>query len=358
MIQESVTIILPTYKEADSLPSLIDKIEQIKKASIKQLKLIIVDDDSQDGTIDFIENLNKPWITLFTRIEDRGLSSAVIHGLDQCDSEFCIVMDADGSHPPDTIPSMVEALQNGADFAVGSRYVQGGSTQDGWGILRWVNSKIATIMARPFTNVKDPMSGFLGFRLETYHQADELNPIGYKIGLELIVKCGCKNVIEVPIHFKTRKYGHSKLTFKVQWEYFHHVLRLVRYTHPKLVSFCSFGIVGLSGAAIYVLLLSLTTQIIASKQLAIITAIWLTMTWNFYWDRRLAFWNARSRPLFMQYLGFVVVCAIPVIVNFYLTNSLSEENAIQYAGLIGVVVGSAVGIVFNFLMSKFFVFGN
>ncbi len=358
MIQESVTIILPTYKEADSLPSLIDKIEQIKKASIKQLKLIIVDDDSQDGTIDFIENLNKPWITLFTRTEDRGLSSAVIHGLDQCDSEFCIVMDADGSHPPDTIPSMVEALQNGADFAVGSRYVQGGSTQDGWGILRWVNSKIATIMARPFTNVKDPMSGFLGFRLETYHQADELNPIGYKIGLELIVKCGCKNVIEVPIHFKTRKYGHSKLTFKVQWEYFHHVLRLVRYTHPKLVSFCSFGIVGLSGAAIYVLLLSLTTQIIASKQLAIITAIWLTMTWNFYWDRRLAFWNARSRPLFMQYLGFVVVCAIPVIVNFYLTNSLSEENAIQYAGLIGVVVGSAVGIVFNFLMSKFFVFGN
>ena len=358
MIQDSVTIILPTYKEVDNFPSLIDGIERVKQTSIEHLQLIIVDDDSQDGTIECVEELHKPWVQLITRTEDRGLSSAVIHGLDQCKSEYCIVMDADGSHPPETIPAMVEALQKGADFVVGSRYIQGGSTQDGWGVLRWVNSKIATIMARPFTKVKDPMSGFLGFKHKTYQQADDLNPIGYKIGLELIVKCGCKNVVEVPIHFKTRKYGHSKLTLKVQWEYFHHVLRLVRYTHPKLVSFCSFATVGLSGAAIYVLLLSLTTQLISSKPLAIITAIWLTMTWNFYWDRRLAFWNARNRPIVIQYLGFVAVCAIPVIVNFYLTNSLSEENAIQYAGFIGVVVGSAVGIIFNFLMSKFFVFGK
>ena len=71
-------------------------------------------------------------------------------------------MDADGSHPATAIPKMIHALTSGADFTVGSRYVPGGSTEDGWGVLRWVNSKAATIMARPFTTVKDPMSGFLG----------------------------------------------------------------------------------------------------------------------------------------------------------------------------------------------------
>ena len=85
-------------------------------------------------------------------------------------------MDADGSHPASAIPTMVQAIQEGADFAVGSRYVLGGTTEDSWGMLRWLNSKIATLMARPFTKVLDPMSGFLAFRKTTFEQAKELNP--------------------------------------------------------------------------------------------------------------------------------------------------------------------------------------
>ena len=96
---------------------------------------------------------------------------------------------------------------NGADFVVGSRYISGGTTEDGWGFLRWLNSKIATLMARPFTKVLDPMSGFLAFRKSTFEQADNLKPVGYKIGLELIVKCNCKDVTEVPIHFRDSQIG-------------------------------------------------------------------------------------------------------------------------------------------------------
>jgi len=370
MIQDTVTIVLPTYKEVDSLPSLIDSIEQMRTESIPNLQLIIVDDDSRDGTVECILQLNKNWIELCTRTEEKGLSSAVLYGLSRCKSKYCVVMDADGSHPPSVIPSMITAIEDGADFVVGSRYISGGSTQDGWGVLRWVNSKVATIMARPFTKVKDPMSGFLCFKRDTYLGADTLNPIGYKIGLELIVKCGCKNVVEVPIHFRTRKFGESKLTLKVQWEYFHHVLRLVRYTHPKIVSFCSFATVGLSGTLLYVLLLLLADQVFASKSIAILSAIWLTMTWNFYWDRKLAFWNARSRSIPVQYLGFIAVCAIPVLVNFYLTYTTSESldkeygsiqgysGSLHIAGLIGSVAGSAVGLIFNFIMSRFLVFGK
>ena len=112
----------------------------------------------------------------------------------------------------------------GADFSLGSRYVPGGSTEDGWGVLRWVNSKIATVMARPFTSVRDPMSGFFCIKRSTWKAGSPLDPIGYKIGLELIVKCRCRNVVEVPIHFSTRCEGESKLTLRVQWEYLLHII--------------------------------------------------------------------------------------------------------------------------------------
>ena len=360
MIQDSVTIILPTYKEVDNFPSLIDGIERVKQTSIEHLQLIIVDDDSQDGTIECVEELHKPWVQLITRTEDRGLSSAVIHGLDQCKSEYCIVMDADGSHPPETIPAMVEALQKGADFVVGSRYIQGGSTQDGWGVLRWVNSKIATIMARPFTKVKDPMSGFLGFKHKTYQQADDLNPIGYKIGLELIVKCQCRNVVEVPIHFSTRQHGESKLTLKVQIQYLDHVLRLLRWKHPKWSSFVPFALIGLSGIGVYAGLLAIFGALLdglLSTDLQVILAIALTIGWNFLWDRWLAFWYARGDSIWRQFIGFMAVCAVPVAINYFVTTWLVDDRMIApAAGAIGALIGSAAGVVFNWFVARAIVF--
>ena len=161
MQQETVTIILPTYEEVDSLPSLIADVEKVKEESLPNLQLIIVDDNSDDGTEELITSTDKSWVRLIVRRDEKGLSTAVIRGLEEANSDFCIVMDADGSHPASVIPAMINALVTGADFTVGSRYVPGGSTEDGWGVLRWLNSKIATLMARPFTTVKDSMSGFL-----------------------------------------------------------------------------------------------------------------------------------------------------------------------------------------------------
>ena len=263
MQQTAVTIILPTYQEFDSLPSLIESVEEIKSSTLPNLQLIIVDDNSNDGTEQLIAELGKNWVELIIRTEDRGLSPAVIAGLQSTSTEFCVVMDADGSHPVSAVPQMIEALQQGADFVVGSRYIGGGTTEDGWGVLRWLNSKIATLMARPFTKVLDPMSGFLAFRRSTFEQAENLNPVGYKIGLELIVKCNCINVTEIPIHFRTRQLGESKLTLSVQWQYLQHVIRLLRYTHPNFVSFLTFATVGCSGLGIYVLASMCTNYLIS-----------------------------------------------------------------------------------------------
>ncbi len=358
MDQSIVTVIVPTYQEFESLPSLISAIEQVRNDSLPNLDLIIVDDKSQDGTEQLITDLQKDWITLLLRTEDKGLSPAVIAGLELASGEFCVVMDADGSHPASAIPEMIQSLQNGADFAVGSRYVNGGTTEDGWGVLRWLNSKIATLMARPFTKVLDPMSGFLSLRKSTFENSNELNPVGYKIGLELIVKCDCNTVTEVPIHFSTRQLGESKLTLSVQWQYLQHVIRLLRYTHPTLVSFASFAVVGVSGLGIYVLASMATTSFITSEWVAIPLAIWIAMTWNFLWDRKVAFWDAQIKPMYIQYIGFVLICSVGATANYFITLWASKSQAVPLAALFGGLVGAAIGLVFNFLMNRLFVFGK
>lgn len=222
----SVSIIVPTYREAESLPYLIDRIDRLRQSELKALELVIVDDDSRDGTAELVAHRGQSWVRSFVRTEDRGLSKAVLFGLRQAQNEVLVVMDADLSHPPEVIPTMVEALTHGSDFVIGSRYVSGGSTADSWGALRWVNSKVATLLARPLTSISDPMSGFFALTQATFARAERPNPLGYKIGLELLVRCRCRHVREIPIHFSNRLHGESKLTLEQQLLYLRHLARL------------------------------------------------------------------------------------------------------------------------------------
>ncbi len=226
---ESISIIVPTYREAENLPALLERLGRVREDSCPNLEVILSDDDSQDGTEEVVKELALPWVRLLVRTENRGLSPAVLDGMALADHDVLVVMDADLSHPPEKIPEMVEALANGCDFVVGSRYVPGASTDETWGFFRWVNSKGATLMARPFTRINDPMSGFFALRRETYEGADNLNPIGYKIGLELLVKARCRNAGEIPIHFSDRQFGESKLSFAEQMRYLRHLARLLVY---------------------------------------------------------------------------------------------------------------------------------
>jgi len=227
-------------------------------------------------------------------------------------------------------------------------------------VLRWINSKIATWMARPFTTVRDPMSGFLGFRRETWASAVDLDPVGYKIGLELIVKCRCRHVTEVPIHFSTRRHGESKLSLRVQLQYLTHIVRLARWKFPGWSSFVPFAVVGLSGVAVYAFLLWLLQAWLGervSEDLQIIIAIAITMVWNFIFDRWLAFWYARKQSIVRQFVGFLAVCSIPVIVNFFVTRWLiGDEIVTPAAGVIGALVGSAAGVIFNWVVVRAIVF--
>jgi dolichol-phosphate mannosyltransferase len=194
-------------------------------------EILVVDDHSQDGTEEACAVLARTYpLRLLVRRNERGLASAVLHGMRQARGTWLVVMDADLSHPPEAVPSLVAPLRAGkADFVLGSRYVPGGSTEEGWGLYRWLNSKIATLLAWPLARVHDPMAGFFALPGRLFEAAEGLDPIGYKIGLELLVKCRCRRVVEVPIHFRNRLHGHSKLSLREQVNYLRHLLRLYRF---------------------------------------------------------------------------------------------------------------------------------
>jgi dolichol-phosphate mannosyltransferase len=127
------------------------------------------------------------------------------------------------------IVQMQQAIVAGADFVVGSRYVPGGTTADDWGLFRFLNSQVATLLARPLTKITDPMSGFFALPRPVFERALDPSPLGYKIGLELLVRCGCRDVREIPIHFANRTRGESKLTVQQQVLYLRHLARLYRF---------------------------------------------------------------------------------------------------------------------------------
>jgi len=222
-----VSLIIPTLNEKENISKLIP---QVCKFLPKGSEVIVVDDNSKDKTADEVRKLSKKYpVKVFVRYE-RGLSGAVIYGFDKAKNDYLGVMDADLSHPPETLPALINAL-NEADITVGSRYMPGGGVEE-WPFVRRMISKGATLMARPLTRVKDPMSGFFFLRKAVIAGKD-LKPKGYKILLEILVKGTYSKVTEVPFMFRNRNVGKSKMTLKTWRHYVEHLFSLYVYRWTK-----------------------------------------------------------------------------------------------------------------------------
>ncbi len=228
-----LSVVVPTYGEVDNIALLTERIFNTVRAAGIAAELILVDDNSQDGSLEVVESLKDEYpIHMIVRDNERGLSTAVLRGFERARAKIFLVMDADLSHPPEKIPDLYGPINNNeADFVFGSRYVSGGQTKD-WPLLRRLNSWIATMLARPLTSATDPMAGFFCLDRRTWQRAARLNPLGYKIGLELLIKGRCKKLKDVPIEFADRHAGKSKLTFKQQLFYLIHLRRLYFFKHP------------------------------------------------------------------------------------------------------------------------------
>jgi dolichol-phosphate mannosyltransferase len=349
----SVTVVVPTYREVDNLPHLITRLEKVRAASGLNLELLIMDDDSRDGSDQLVRDWVLPWVTLVTLKGPRSLSSAVLDGLRRSNREFLVVMDADLSHPPETIPELLQVVMRGADIAVGSRFVEGGSTADDWGLFRWMNSRIATLLALPLTTIRDPMSGFFALRCETLNAAEDLQPVGYKVLLEIIVKCKCRLVVEVPIHFGNRHFGVSKLTLGEQLKYLKHLRRLYTFRYGNWSHLAQFLVVGSSGVIVNLLTLNLLLRWPLGVDEAVVAAILVSLSWNFLLNRRFSFSYARRESMVSQFGKFAVACSAGALVNYLVTTRLwSAASHTQWAAIAGILAGT----LFNFTASRYLVF--
>lgn len=221
------SIVVPTYNEAAGIERLISTLTSVFRANDLDGEIVVVDDNSPDGTGAIVDGLGDRYpVRCLHRPGKLGLSSGVIDGwrFARPDSEALGAMDADFSHDPQIIPRMVKALaQDGYDLAVGSRYVVGGGIRN-WPMRRKITSLVAIALAKPLTRIRDITSGYFLVKRSAL-EGVTLDPIGFKIGLEVIAKAHYAAATEIPYVFVDRVTGQSKLN---QGEILNYLRQLIR----------------------------------------------------------------------------------------------------------------------------------
>ncbi|MGB2581504.1 MAG: glycosyltransferase family 2 protein [Thermoplasmata archaeon] len=357
---------IPTYNEKPNLQELVRRIDDACKEAGMDAEIVIVDDNSPDGTGAYAEELGKDHnIKVVHRAGKLGLSTAVMEGFEAASGDTLVVMDADLSHPPEKIPEMIGKIESDeAQMVVGSRYVKGGAVEN-WPIHRRTISKGATLLARGLTKVKDPMSGFFALKRSVIDGV-ELNPIGYKIGLEILVKGKYDSVAEVPIIFADRKAGKSKLGASVYLKYIDHCIRLYEHKKPWLARYIKFALVGGIGTVINLAILWTAVEVFFAHYLwAAVLAFVVADTNNFIWNR---WWTFRSKgKVHIQYSQFLLVSMNGLMLNLIILKTIVEdlmpalgigEDRASVFLVIAQVIAIFLVSIFNFIANSLWTFSD
>ncbi|WP_256103969.1 glycosyltransferase [Streptomyces sp. ODS05-4] len=252
----AVTLVVPTFNESANVRELLRRIAESVPARLPCEVLFV--DDSTDDTPAVIADAARdcpfPVTALHRESPDGGLGGAVVAGLAAATADWVVVMDGDLQHPPHLVPELVATGERtGAELVVASRYLPGGSRAGLAGGYRVAVSRAATWLAkglfpRALKSVSDPMSGFFAIRRSAVADAvtgDELKPLGYKILLELAVRCRPETVAEAPFVFQDRYAGESKSTAREGMRFLRHLVELR--TAAPLARMVVFGLIGLTG---------------------------------------------------------------------------------------------------------------
>lgn len=230
----NVAIVIPTFNERESMPRLLAGLDRVVKNQMASLacSLIVVDDDSSDGTTAMVP----PHSTLIVRRGMRGLGSALVTGFRRAladGADVIVEMDADGSHDPRDIPRLLDAIAAGADVAIGSRRVPGGRIE-GWNARRHAMSWGAMAVARVILDIRtrDVTNGFRAYRRTVFERIglDRITSNGYAFQEEILFRAERAGfrVSEVPTTFRDRTLGSSKLSARDVGEFFITLFRLWR----------------------------------------------------------------------------------------------------------------------------------
>lgn len=370
------SLIIPTYNESKNLEKLVEVLSQILNSYWKgDYELIIVDDDSPDRTWQVGLELmpHYPQLRVMRRQQEKGLSTAVIRGWQASQGEILGVIDGDLQHPPETLINMLNEMQNGVDLVVASRHIEGGGVSD-WGFIRRLLSRGAQmlgliILPNVIGRVSDPMSGYFMVRRSAIANC-LMNPLGYKILIEVLGRGSVGKVAEVGYVFQERKEGESKVTWRQYVDYIMHLLRLRSRGRISRIRerlrvpinrFLKFGIVGFSGVFVDMAILyllsdastlhwGLTRSKIISSEVAVIN--------NFLWNDLWTFsdisshqkgWHKRIK----RFLKFNFICLFGMGLNLIILNLLYNYAHInQYiANLIAIAIVTIWNFWFNLKLS-------
>ncbi|KAJ8604024.1 hypothetical protein CTAYLR_003385 [Chrysophaeum taylorii] len=246
-----VTVVVPTYNEVENLRPLTERLFAAASKAKLEVELVFAEDESvgTPASVAIVTALEKEGYAVAMRVrrarEGRGLSSAVLLGFDAARHDVLVCMDADLQHEPESVPAVVAPVVSGAaDFAIGSRNVADGGVGFEWSLKRQIISKGATLLAMPLTASTDPMSGFFCVRKDTLAKGrSHCNPRGFKIALEIMVRCRCKSVVDVPITFRDRAAGESKLTMRQNIDYVRQLIDLYCFLYKGYISAAAYAVV-------------------------------------------------------------------------------------------------------------------
>lgn len=332
--KQYLSLVIPTYNESENLKKIIEKVSELLEGAIpNRYELIVVDDNSPDCTWKVALELTSkyPQLRVMRREKERGLATAVIRGWQIARGEILGVIDGDLQHPPETLWQLWAEMERGADLAVASRHLEGGGVSN-WNFLRRFLSRGAQIVGlilfpEAIARVSDPMSGYFMVRREAIAEID-LDPIGYKILIEVLGRGKIRWIGEVGYVFQERLQGESKVSWKQYLEYVRHLWRL-RWACWPLGRFIRFGVVGFSGVFVDMAMftafreglgLGLSLSAMVSGEVAIIN--------NFLWNDLWTFGDIASRQRgwrkgLKRLLKFNLICLAGLVLNVSIVNLLS-----------------------------------
>ena len=350
-MQPRVSIVLPTYNERGNIESLLQQLLPLQQHY--NLEILVVDDDSADGTAELVRRLaqSEPRLRLIRRVGRSGLASAIKEGLLDATGDVALVMDSDGQHEPASVQRAIDTLLLGdLDLVIGSRFhpeaeILGLSGRRERG-SSWANASARFSLPRGYARLSDYMSGFFALRVESMLpliRAVDVN--GFKFLYELLaVSKGSLRTADVPLSFQPRSYGSSKLDLAIFWDFLISILHSLslRLLPRRAISF---ALVGVSGVAVQLLVTQLLMLAGLGFKQALPFAVVAAATSNYLINNALTFRFQRltGLALLRGLVKFLLVASLPVLANVGLASayySLVDRNTLwaQLAGILVVFV--------------------
>ncbi|KHL92665.1 hypothetical protein QW71_27965 [Paenibacillus sp. IHB B 3415] len=341
-----LSIVIPTFNEKDNVVTISHRIMKAMENTGSEYEILFVD-DSKDETPQVLDNLSKlhPQIHYIHRKNGRGLGTAVVEGFNKSTGNHIIVMDADLQHPPELLPLIFQRLQEGTDLIIPSRFVDGGS--DGGlnafrKLVSWTARMIGRVSIKRMRNITDCTGGFFGLKRDVLIDAN-LDPIGWKILMEVLVKGNHKTVHEIPYSFVSRDAGESKMSGKEQFNYLRHIMKLI-WSSEEDRKFYLFCLIGFSGVFVNLFALYIMIDVLNLGHLrSSVIASLIAMVSNFVLNDTLT-WRNINKGLYRlvpKITKFVLVSSIGIIITAIFAQFASWINInIMFGQMVGIVVAT------------------